>query len=129
MRSNEKGFTLLEVIVALTILATAILTLVTLFSGGLNQAAQAERYLKGISLAQQKFNQLDLDDFESEVLEGVFEGQESYRWQLEIMPYESALNNEDAGIKIQKLSLSVFWDDAGLEKEVQLVSLNTKGEK
>ena len=128
MLSNEKGFTLLEIIVALTILATAILALVTMFSGGLNQATQAEQYLKGVYLAQQKFNQLDLDDFESEALEGVFEDQESYRWQLEILPYDSALNNEDAGIKIQKLSLSVFWKDAGLEKEVQLVSLNTQGE-
>jgi len=121
MLSNEKGFTLLEIIVALTILATAILTLVSMFSGGLNLASQSERYLNGVFLAQQKFSQLELEDFKSEALEGVFENQDVYRWQLEVLPYDSALNNEDARIKIQQVSL-------GQEKEVRLVSLKTLGE-
>ena len=117
----------MEIIAALTILATGILALVYMFSGGLNQASQAGRYLNGVYLAQQKFSQLELDDFKSEALEGVFENQESYRWQLEILPYDSALNDEDARIKIQKISLRVFWEDKGLEKEVRLVSLKTLG--
>ncbi len=128
MLRNEKGFTLLEIIAALTILATGILALVYMFSGGLNQAAQAERYLNGVYLAQQKFSQLELDDFKSEALEGVFENQDAYRWQLEILPYDSPINDEEAHIQIQKISLRVFWKDKGLEKEVRLVSLNTLGE-
>ena len=128
MPSNEKGFTLLEIIVALTILATAILALISMFSGGLNQAAQADRYLNGVFLAQQKFSQLELEDFKSEALEGVFENQDVYRWQLEVLPYDSALNNEDARIKIQQVSLRVYWQDRGHEKEVRLVSLKTLGE-
>lgn len=127
MLRNEKGFTLLEIIAALTILATGILALVYMFSGGLNQVSQAERYLNGVYLAQQKFSQLELDNFKSEALEGVFENQDAYRWQLEILPYDSALNDEDARISIQKISLRVFWEDKGLEKEVQLVSLKTLG--
>jgi len=118
----------LEIIAALTILATGILALVYMFSGGLNQASQAGRYLNGVYLAQQKFSQLELDDFKSEATEGAFENQESYRWQLEILPYDSALNDEDARINIQKISLRVFWEDKGLEKEVRLVSLKTLGE-
>jgi len=128
MLSNEKGFTLLEIIVALTILATAILALVSMFSGGLNLASQSDRYLNGVFLAQQKFSQLELEDFKSEALEGVFENQDVYRWQLEVLPYDSALNNEDARINIQKISLRVFWEDKGLEKEVRLISLKTRGE-
>jgi len=127
MLRNEKGFTLLEIIAALTILATGILALVYMFSGGLNQAAQAERYLNGVYLAQQKFSQLELDDFKSEALEGVFEYQDAYRWQLEILPYDSPINDEEAHIQIQKISLRVFWKDKGLEKEVRLVSLKTLG--
>ncbi len=128
MLRNEKGFTLLEIIAALTILATGILALVYMFSGGLNQASQAGRYLNGVYLAQQKFSQLELDDFKSEALEGVFKNQDAYRWQLEILPYESPLNDEDAHINIQKVSLRVFWEDRSQEKEVQLVSLKTLGE-
>ncbi len=128
MHRNEKGFTLLEIIASLTILAVGILTLVQLFSGSLNQAAQADRYLNGVYLAQQKFSQLEMDNFQSDTTEGTFESQESYRWQLEVLPYESSLNNSDARIEIQKISLRVYWEDGGLEKEIQIVSLNTLGE-
>jgi len=127
MLRNEKGFTLLEIIVSMTILAASVLTLVQLFSGAINQAAQADRYLNGVYLAQQKFSQLELDGFSTDDNEGTFED-ETYSWQLEILPYESPLNNEDARIELQKVSLRVYWEDKNQEKEVQLVSLNILGE-
>jgi len=128
MLRDEKGFTLLEIIASLTILAGGILTLVQMFSGSINQAAQAERYLNGVFLAQHKFSQLELDNFKSDATEGEFEIHEGYRWQLEVLPYESSLNNEEARIQIEKVSLRVYWEDMGQEKEVQLVSLKTLGE-
>ena len=128
MLRNEKGFSLLEVIAAVTILAVGILTLVQMFSGSINQATQAERYLNGVYLAQQKFSQLEMEDFQSDVTEGSFENLENYHWELEVLPYESPLNNEEARIKIQKVSLRVYWEDGNQEKEVQLVSLKTQGE-
>ena len=128
MPRNEKGFTLLEILAAMAILAVAILTLIQMFSGSINQAAQAERYLNGVYLAQQKFSQLEMANFKSDITEGEFENQEGYRWQLEILPYESPLNNEEARIQIEKVSLRVYWEDRDQEKEVQLVSLKTLGE-
>ena len=128
MLRNEKGFTLLEIIVSMTILAGGVLTLVQLFSGSLNQAAQSDRYLNGVYLAQQKFSQLEIDNFQSDVPEGTFENQEGYRWQLEALPYDSPLNNEEARIQIQKISLRVYWKDKDQEKEVQLVSLKILGD-
>ena len=127
MLRNEKGFTLLEIIASLAILAVGILTLVQLFSGSMNQAAQADRYLNGVYLAQQKFSQLEMDGFNTDDNEGTFED-ETYRWQLEILPYESSLNSEDARIELQKVSLRVYWEDKNQEREVQLVSLNILGE-
>jgi len=127
MLRDEKGFTLLEIIVSLTILAGGVLTLVQMFSGSINQASQADRYLNGVYLAQQKFSQLEMDGFKTDENEGTFED-ETYSWQLEIHPYESPLNSEDARIEIQKVSLRVYWEDKNQEKEVQLVSLNILGE-
>ncbi|MDH5762590.1 MAG: prepilin-type N-terminal cleavage/methylation domain-containing protein [Nitrospinota bacterium] len=128
MPRNEKGFTLLEVIVSLTILALSILSLIQMFSGGLNQASQSDRYMTAVYLAQQKITQLELDSFKTELAVGEFENQEGYSWQLEILPYESQINNEEAGILLQKISLRVFWVEKGQEKEVQLVSLQNLGE-
>ena len=128
MLRSQRGFTLLEVIAAITVLAVGILTLVYMFSGSINQATQSERYLNGVYLAQQKLSQLEMDDFKSEITEGVFEASEDYHWQLEILPYETSLNNEEARIKVQKVSLRVYWTEGEQEKEVQLVTLNTLGE-
>ena len=128
MFRDEKGFTLLEIIVSLTILAGGVLTLVQMFSGSINQASQADRYLNGVYLAQQKFSQLEIDNFQSTIPEGTFENHENYHWQLEVLPYESPLNNEKSRIQIQKVSLRVYWEDKNQEKEVQLVSLKTLGE-
>lgn len=127
MLRNEKGFTLLEILVSMTILAGAILALVQMFSGSISQATQADRYLNGVYLAQQKFSQLELDGFKSETTEGTFEDQENYLWELEVLPHESPLNNEEAGINIQEVSLRVFWEDGNQEKEVKLVSLQVMG--
>ena len=128
MLRNEKGFTLLEILVSMTILAGAILALVQMFSGSISQANQADRYLNGVYLAQQKFSQLELDGFKTETTEGTFADQENYSWALEVLPYETTLNNEEAGIKVQEVSLRVYWEDGSQEKEVQLVTLQVLGE-
>lgn len=128
MLRNEKGFTLLEIIVSMTILAGAVLTLVQMFSGSINQAVQADQYLNGVYLAQQKFSQLEIDNFKSDVPEGTFENHENYHWQVKVSPHDSALNNESSRIKIEKVSLRVYWEDRNQEKEVELVSLKILGE-
>jgi len=127
MLRNDKGFTLLEIIIALTILAGGILMLIQMFSGSINQGTQADRYQNAVYLAQQKFSQMEMEQFPTETTEGSFENLEGYHWQLEVLPYESPLNNEDARIQIQKISLRVFWEDLEQEKEVRLVTLNIHG--
>jgi prepilin-type N-terminal cleavage/methylation domain-containing protein len=135
MLRNEKGFTLLEIIASMAILATAILTLVQMFSGSLKQGVQADRYLTGVYLAQSKLSQLELENFNAETsglfeknLEGAFENQEGYYWQSQILPYESSLDNQESRIQVRKIVLRVYWNDKGQEKEVQLVTLKTLGE-
>ncbi len=134
MFRNEKGFTLLEIIASLAILATVFLTLVQMFSGSLKLGVQADRYLTGVYLAQSKLSQLELENFNAEISglfknqEGTFENQEGYYWQSQILPYESSLDNQESRIQVQKIVLRVYWNDKGQEKEVQLVTLKTLGE-
>ena len=134
MLRNEKGFTLLEIIASLTILAVGILTLVQMFSGSLKQGVQADQYLTGVYLAQSKLSQLEVDNFNAATSglftnqEGTFENHEGYYWQSEILPYESSLEDEENRIQVTKIVLRVFWNDQGQKKEVQLVTLKTLGE-
>ena len=60
---DNEGFSLLEVIVALSILATGFVTILQLFSESIRSVESSDEYLKAISLAHHKMNGLELDDF------------------------------------------------------------------
>ncbi|MBT5968283.1 MAG: prepilin-type N-terminal cleavage/methylation domain-containing protein, partial [Nitrospina sp.] len=53
-RTNNDGFSLLEVIVALAIMAMGFVTVLQLFSGSIRSVSLSEQYLKGTSLAHSK---------------------------------------------------------------------------
>ncbi len=124
MSHNEKGFTLLEIIVALAILSLGFLTLVQLFSGGLRLTTYSEEYLKAMVLAQNQFQELESNDFEMDPMNGEFE-EEGYFWEAKVGSYESELR--DNAFPVKKVTLRVYWDQEGREKEINLVSIATKG--
>lgn len=124
MNHNEKGFTLLEIIVALAILSLGFLTLVQLFSGGLRLATESDDYLKGLVLAQNQFQRLESEDFDPETLQGEFE-EPGYFWEAKIASYSSELR--DSAFPVKKVSVRVYWDQEGREKEINLVSVATVG--
>lgn len=138
MHRNQRGFTLLEIIIALTLLSTAILALVQMFSGGLKQAAQADRYLNAVFLAEQKMAELELDSGALESQQGEFPDSVGYLWELKIEPYNRSANEGGsadqnpnteggAGFGLQKVALRVFWTENEQEKGVELVTLKTEG--
>lgn len=124
---NDQGFSLLEVIVALSIMAVGFVTILQLFSGSLRAIGIADEYLKGISLASHKLGELELDDFDTDTFSGRFDDEKDYSWVLDIEPYETILNNEDSNIAVLKVNLQVFWTDYGKERSVELVTLKTVG--
>lgn len=128
MRLDQKGFTLLEIIVALAILSLGFLAAVQLFSGGLRLAANSDSYVTGAVLAHNKFSELEIMDFKTDILEGRFENKRDYRWELDIAPYESGPEIVSGSSNLKKVSLRVFWLDEGREKEIELTSLKIMGE-
>ncbi|KJS88309.1 MAG: hypothetical protein JM58_01330 [Peptococcaceae bacterium BICA1-8] len=54
---NEKGMTLVEVIVAMVIISLALITMISLFDVGLNTTSKAEKETKAVSLAQVKLEE------------------------------------------------------------------------
>ena len=61
---NEQGFSLLEVVVALTILAGGFLTVLNLFSGSVLSVDFSGQYLKAVTLANSKINELEILNFQ-----------------------------------------------------------------
>jgi prepilin-type N-terminal cleavage/methylation domain-containing protein len=111
--SSDNGFSLLEVVIALTILAGGFLVVLQLYSMSVRSVGTSGKYLKGTMLAQSKMAELELVDFDSEQVEGIFESEKDYRWKVEILPYASQLNNEEEGIQLLLVKLKVFWEENG----------------
>ncbi len=125
--NKESGFTLIEIIVALVILATGFLAVVQLFQGGVRLATYSDRYIRGVNLANNKFSELEIINFETEEFTGEFETDPDYRWEYEVAPFASTLNDPGVGIQLNQVTLKVLWAEGSEEKEIQLTSLWPEG--
>ena len=121
---NEHGFSLLEGVVALAIMAGGFLVVLNLFSASVRSVDFSGQYLKGVTLANSKINELEILNFEPDEYSGSFKNEESYRWEVDIAPYDSPLNDSDSGIQLQKVLLKVFWEDRGQVRNVELATLH-----
>jgi len=96
--NRARGFSLLEILVAFTLLALAMGVLMQLFSRGVNGASLADRYARATMMAESKLATIGVEE---EAREGDSHGtfDDDYRWQLSVKPYV------DAGLKDAATSL------------------------
>ncbi|MBA4099866.1 MAG: hypothetical protein C0484_24215 [Rhodospirillum sp.] len=85
---NSQGFTLIEVLVALAIVALTLAALLQVFGGGLRAVSVSERYLMATMLARSV-----LDDFGTEIpaVSGEWSGDiaDGYRWTTRAAPSQT----------------------------------------
>ena len=86
MTQHIRGFTLLEILIAFTVLATLGGILLQLIQGGLRNVDSAERITHAALLARSKLHELIVADA---IVAGTDNGSfdDGYRWQLELTPY------------------------------------------
>ena len=125
---NEQGFSLLEVVVALMIMAGGFLAVLNLFSGSVRSVDFSGQYLKAVTLANSKMNELEIQNFIIDNSSGNFKNEENYRWEVDISPYDSDLNNEESGIQLQKILLNVLWNDDGHTRNIELATLRLESQ-
>ena len=124
---SDNGFSLLEVIVALAIMAMGFVTVSQLFSGSIRSIGLSEQYLKATTLAHSKLGELEINNYNRPELKGTFINAKNYHWDLEISPYSSELNSTLNNIQLSKVILNVHWADANQIRNIKLNTLKVNG--
>lgn len=122
MPSAQKGFTLLEVLVAFTLLALLFAALFHVFAGGLAVTRIGESQSRAVLLANSKLAEISADyGIGPGGHSGVFDLNESqgprYRWRAELSRYgEDSLGRADGGELVPyTVEIEVSWEaDRGL---------------
>ena len=125
-RSGDEGFTLLEVLVALVVLATAVVAILQLFGGGLRLARAAGDHADAALLASAKLAELE----PGPLTVGSTEGTEGpYRWTRrisldpELLPIEPD-TPDTARMRLARVSVEVQW---GRGRRFELATLRVWG--
>ncbi|MCX8048821.1 MAG: prepilin-type N-terminal cleavage/methylation domain-containing protein [Methylohalobius sp.] len=118
----ERGFSLLEVVVAFTVLALSLVVLLQAFGGGARLLGDTERLAQAASLAQ---SQLARIGTEIPLAEGGYQGEWSdYRWQLKVMPFRLPLQlAQHPHWQLFQVEVAVGWTEAGRGREYTLTTL------
>ena len=122
--SNSSGFTLIEILVAVSILGISLVVVLQLFSSALKSVRVSDEYTKGIFYANEKMEELLLkESLTSGVLEGEFD--DVYRWRVEITRMEQP---EEEASKLPfdtfQITVDVAWGgDSGKGKQFQLSTM------
>lgn len=118
---RQQGFSLLEILVAFSILALSLGILLNIFSSGLRSAVISDEYIHAVTIAESK---LAATGVESLLQEGDSYGEEDkYSWKIVVSPYYGELiDPENLSVTPYKITVEVAWQEG---KEHRTVVLNT----
>ncbi|MCJ7681324.1 MAG: type II secretion system GspH family protein [Candidatus Aminicenantes bacterium] len=126
---SNSGFTRIEILVAISILAISLVVILQLFSGGLKSNRLSDQYTRGIFHAKEKMEEILLStDFAEEEAEGEFG--DSFRWKSVIVRIEQA-ENEEAKLPFNtfNIKVDVMWHEGDKEKHFEISTMKVVEKK
>jgi len=119
----DKGFTLIEILVAVSILGISLAVILQLFSGGLRSGRLSDQYTRAIFHGREKMEEILLSqDLAEGDLAGEFD--DSFRWKARIVPIEP---HEDEKNRLPfdtyEISVKVMWNQGEKEKDFQISTM------
>ena len=124
VRTAAKGFTLLEVVVAMTIVGLGVVTLLEIFSLGLRLGARSSVRTEATTYGRQV-----MDEFlvRRKLQEGSEQGAlgANARWKVQVQPVRESSQalNLSSNWELKEVTLDMLVMDAGRERHVELKTL------
>ncbi|MBU0484148.1 MAG: prepilin-type N-terminal cleavage/methylation domain-containing protein [Proteobacteria bacterium] len=120
---DGKGFTLMEILVAMMIVAISITVILQLFSGGLRSGELSKNYLRAVFYAREKMEEILLADLVvGETQAG--ELADGYRWSAVVEPNRADdVDNSRAKLMLYSVSVDVNWQEGRHRKHFTLSTL------
>jgi general secretion pathway protein I len=126
---NQKGFTLLEVLVATVIMGIAVAGLIAGLSQSVKNASRLTDYDRAAMLAHTKMNDLLLDvnlPFDGS-MEGQFDRDQTGGvpggWRASLRPFDLPPKAQPGTVILQRIALELWWQPAtGTRRTIQLES-------
>lgn len=119
-RGRDRGFTLLEVLVALAILGLAMVGLTNAATGGFMALRVSSGYEEALSRARSHLDSLASDDA---FLPAEAEGDDGggFHWQSSLREREPA--PAPGGLHLYDIAVRVSWSEGGHRREVRLATV------
>jgi general secretion pathway protein I len=125
---STTGFTLIEVVVAMAILAVGLTIIIELFSGGLRLGRTSVEYTKAVNYARMKMEEIAVKQtMEEGSEEGEFDN--TFRWQVEtkrvgILPVEDKTDFKPPA-ELFLVKINILWKSGSKERSTRIESYKT----
>jgi general secretion pathway protein I len=122
---RQRGFSLLEVLVAFAILALTLGALLQIFASGARSATVTDGYARAVEVAE---STLARAGTELPLAPGIYEGEEQeFHWLLELVQVQpTELRAPPPDLTLLQLTARVSWADGERQRVLTLTSLRVQ---
>jgi len=129
--NRQQGFSLLEILIAFSILAFSLTILLNIFSSGLRRAIVSEEYQQAVIIAQSK---LAAAGVEEALDNGSQEGDvdEKYFWQVQAQSFDldaMGLDGDKQNVMPYQVTVVVEWLAGKSNRQLELTTIKLSKEQ